>query len=362
MFNVKSLLLWFVILNPVFATDYIGRLGGAEPQKGGESSLASEDAGVSPMESLDDSAPVVPPAVEASESRSPLPDETAPQPFSFIHELHLVNVCYGSCIYLGDGLFLTAKHVINDAPAKTVIKIDGVQYGGKRVWIKDHDVGYLQMDGIPSDWPAAKVALPDLMAAPTAVTLCGKTTGEHPAISDTEKKFSNESVALNLQDSSSVDSGDSGGGAFDEHGNLVGIIVEKMVNTHGTATLDDDTNLPVAMIVPLAVCHEDLPISYLIPPSETAPTPPMESANSEFEYLLFSASWCAACRVVKASVLPEIEKAMGKKVTIVDTDAEPEKATKYNISSLPTWVLLKNGVEVYRESYGSVKSLMSHVK
>lgn len=363
----RALIVFLLVINSAWATDYIGRLAADEStQKGGDSSLDGSDALVSPStEPLpgDASAPgVIVPDSEASEDRSPSPDDPALSPASFVHELEMVGVCKGSCVYLGDGLFLTAKHVINYAPAGTIIKIDGKQYGGRRKWQGPYDVGYLQMQGIPADWPAAKIALPDLMAESTPLTLSGVRTGEHPSLSDTEKKSQNGSVFLNLQDSSSVDGGDSGGGAFDAQGNLVGIIVEKVIDTRKTPSTTDDLNLPIAVIVPITACLEHLPITHLLPESESVPAPPEESADMpQFEYLLFSAVWCGPCRTVKATVKPQVEAA-GITVTVVDTDQEPKQATKYNISSLPTWVLLKDGVEVWRETYGSAKSLLSHAK
>lgn len=345
----RALIVFLFVFNSAWATDYVGRLAADEQQKGGDPSLSSEDAGGSTTDILpgDASAPgVSESALGASADRSSLPDDPAPAPSSFVHKLEMVGVCSGSCVYLGDGLFLTAKHVINDAPNNTVVKIDGVQYGGRRHWIGDHDIGYLQMQGIPADWPVAKVSLTDLMDAPTAVNLYGMSTGEHPAISDITKIFHDESVSLNLQDSSSVDHGDSGGGCFDEQGRLVGIISAKIRDTNNTISPFDDVNLPIAIITALSACHEDLPIDHLIPESQVAPPAPVEDGGG-VTLLLFSASWCGPCKVVHQDVLPGVV-ASGIPVQERNYDTDHVDVSKYNITLLPTWIAVRNGTVIGR--------------
>lgn len=53
--------------------------------------------------------------------------------------------------------------------------------------------------------------------------------------------------------------------------------------------------------------------------------------------LLFSASWCVACRPVKAEVLRRSADS-GDTTTyiIIDVDEHPDIATSYNIRKLPT--------------------------
>jgi thioredoxin 1 len=62
----------------------------------------------------------------------------------------------------------------------------------------------------------------------------------------------------------------------------------------------------------------------------------------------FGASWCGPCRAL-APILNEL-KAQFKNVPVVeyDVDNDFEEATKYGIRSVPTVVVIKDGVEVDR--------------
>lgn len=58
----------------------------------------------------------------------------------------------------------------------------------------------------------------------------------------------------------------------------------------------------------------------------------------------FWAVWCGPCRMVAPHVDAIAEEFAGKaKVMKVDTDAEPEIASKYGIMSIPTLLYFKGG-------------------
>lgn len=65
----------------------------------------------------------------------------------------------------------------------------------------------------------------------------------------------------------------------------------------------------------------------------------------------FFATWCGPCKML-APVLDEVEKeAENVKILKVDVDKFPELASKFNVMSIPTLVLLKNE-EVVKISNG----------
>lgn len=58
----------------------------------------------------------------------------------------------------------------------------------------------------------------------------------------------------------------------------------------------------------------------------------------------FWAEWCGPCRAI-TPILEEIDATMGEMVKIlkVNIDENPETPTNYNIRSIPTLILFKNG-------------------
>ncbi len=63
----------------------------------------------------------------------------------------------------------------------------------------------------------------------------------------------------------------------------------------------------------------------------------------------FYADWCGPCRMM-APVLDEVDAEYGDKLTVakVDVDANQRVAAKFQITSIPTLIVLKDGQEVAR--------------
>lgn len=63
----------------------------------------------------------------------------------------------------------------------------------------------------------------------------------------------------------------------------------------------------------------------------------------------FWASWCGPCKMM-GPVVEQIADEMGEsaKVCKINIDEQPELASKYNVMSIPTFILFKNGSELNR--------------
>lgn len=63
----------------------------------------------------------------------------------------------------------------------------------------------------------------------------------------------------------------------------------------------------------------------------------------------FFATWCGPCRM-QGPVLEQVKQSVGDKANIlkVDIDQNRELAAQYNVRSVPTLILFKNGEAVWR--------------
>lgn len=63
----------------------------------------------------------------------------------------------------------------------------------------------------------------------------------------------------------------------------------------------------------------------------------------------FWASWCGPCKMM-SPVIDAIAEEMGEKVKVckINIDEEQNLAVKYNVMSIPTFVVIKEGKEISR--------------
>lgn len=75
----------------------------------------------------------------------------------------------------------------------------------------------------------------------------------------------------------------------------------------------------------------------------------------------FWAEWCMPCRM-QAPIMEEVAKDLGDKVTVgkLNVDENPETATRFGITGIPTSILFKDGQEVRR--FVGVQSKQTLVK
>ena len=80
-----------------------------------------------------------------------------------------------------------------------------------------------------------------------------------------------------------------------------------------------------------------------------------EVINSDIPVLVdFWATWCGPCKMIAPIISQIAVKYSGKiKVCKVDVDEAPELAESFNVSSIPTLVLFKNGEAVAQRVGGA---------
>jgi thiol-disulfide isomerase/thioredoxin len=83
------------------------------------------------------------------------------------------------------------------------------------------------------------------------------------------------------------------------------------------------------------------------PGSQPAAWPPAGQPARDIVLLDFTATWCGPCRKMEPTI-HSLQKA-GYPIRQVDVDDEPDLAQKFDVRTIPTYVLLVDGQEVARQ-------------
>jgi thioredoxin 1 len=65
------------------------------------------------------------------------------------------------------------------------------------------------------------------------------------------------------------------------------------------------------------------------------------------QVLYFSAKWCTACQAT-TPIIESIKRGGEAQVMIIDVDYDISLTEQYNVKSVPTTIILKNGSEIKR--------------
>ena len=63
----------------------------------------------------------------------------------------------------------------------------------------------------------------------------------------------------------------------------------------------------------------------------------------------FYADWCGPCKMIAPIIDQLAEEVTDAKVVKLDTEASPDIAARFGIRSIPTFIVLKDGVEVSKQ-------------
>ena len=165
------------------------------------------------------------------------------QGFGFFGGTYKAQGAGSGVIISEDGYIITNNHVVADAISIMVTLYDGKEYEATVVGTDEKsDIGVIKIDAtnlIPAtigDSDTLQVGDTAIVIGNPLGTLGGTVTSG--IISATEREVTIDNEAMNLiQTDATINSGNSGGGLFDENGDLVGIVNAKDSGTTSSGTI-----------------------------------------------------------------------------------------------------------------------------
>ncbi|XP_058804043.1 thioredoxin-2 [Phymastichus coffea] len=87
----------------------------------------------------------------------------------------------------------------------------------------------------------------------------------------------------------------------------------------------------------------------------------LEAAGSKLVVIDFFATWCGPCKLI-APKLEELSQELTDVVFLkIDVDKLEDASQEYDISSMPTFVFIKNGAEVERFSGANIDKVKATI-
>jgi thiol-disulfide isomerase/thioredoxin len=84
-----------------------------------------------------------------------------------------------------------------------------------------------------------------------------------------------------------------------------------------------------------------------------------QSHKQEVQVLKFTATWCGPCRACSPAVKALAIEFPNVKISEVDVDRDEKQTEYFNVTSMPTFVILQDGQEVHRVIGANVQNVRS---
>ena len=91
----------------------------------------------------------------------------------------------------------------------------------------------------------------------------------------------------------------------------------------------------------------------------------ISASSPDVQWLVFTAPWCGPCKRAEADYRPWLEKSGWKvggrtcHLWLVNGDEHQDSVSAWKVESYPTFVLIKNGVEVKRHTAYPGRSVLA---